>query len=579
MKVIEYLLKNQIKYYPINLVDDHKTNKKIPVGSLNGYGSQYPEFKTISDKELQNRQRINKDFPLIALNTYEQIILDVDEIDVFEKSFPKLAKLLKKKCIYYKSRNKRLPHYIIKVKNLPANPKARYAPPGCDVLCGQWAWFKRDEKLIHKDRSIIEIDFNDIIKTKVEPIKTKKECSKPETANIDDKYIDIDRKSKTIKSLLKRLLPNRSSDFDDWRNIGFIINYELGKDGYDIYDEWSKQSKDKYDKNGVLTFWNSIKPTNTPLTIATLRSYANKDDPILFNFKNEFTDGYVAEYFLELYSHQFASKNGMYYYYNGNYWVTDTKKNSYLHCFIDKTYYDVLVSALHMYDRKNKDAGIEKFADKLDKYRKNVEKLRSISFRENMVKNIINALDYYITITTGYDYNENYDTKYIDTSKNLIKQIHPNENIRNTYLTGVSTGLEGVNVQKFIIFSGGGGNGKGLLNELAMKTFGNYAYKLPTSVLMQPLKLGSNPEIASMNCKRFVITQEPEKDQKNKGSVVKELTGGSEINARLNFSNDTKTKLHCTLILECNDKPLMDEVNDAIHRRLIDISFQSSFIK
>ena len=38
-----------------------------------------------------------------------------------------------------------------------------------------------------------------------------------------------------------------------------------------------------------------------------------------------------------------------------------------------------------------------------------------------------------------------------------------------------------------------------------MKTFGNYGYKLPTSVLMQPLKLGSNPEIANMNCKRFVL--------------------------------------------------------------------------
>ena len=37
-------------------------------------------------------------------------------------------------------------------------------------------------------------------------------------------------------------------------------------------------------------------------------------------------------------------------------------------------------------------------------------------------------------------------------------------------------------------------------------------------------------------------------------------------------------KLKCTLIMECNEKPRLNEVSDAVSRRIIDIPFKSTFV-
>ena len=91
------------------------------------------------------------------------------------------------------------------------------------------------------------------------------------------------------------------------------------------------------------------------------------------------------------------------------------------------------------------------------------------------------------------------------------------------------------------------------------------------------MKQGSNPEIANCNDKRMVIIREPDEKQTLNASILKEITGGSEMNARLNHSNDTKTNLKLTLLLKCNEKPNISEVNDATYRRIIDIPFDSIF--
>lgn len=145
MKVTKYLKSNQIKYFPI------KIDGKTPKGGLNDYGSHYNEFNTINEDELKERQTKNKEFPLVALNTFEQVILDVDDVDAFKEAFPKIEQKLREKCINYKSRNKRLPHYLIKLINKPQeNDQKRYAIEGGDLLTGQWAWLKRNETIEDK---------------------------------------------------------------------------------------------------------------------------------------------------------------------------------------------------------------------------------------------------------------------------------------------------------------------------------------------------------------------------------------------------------------------------------------------
>jgi phage/plasmid-associated DNA primase len=81
-----------------------------------------------------------------------------------------------------------------------------------------------------------------------------------------------------------------------------------------------------------------------------------------------------------------------------------------------------------------------------------------------------------------------------------------------------------------------------------------------------------------MNNKRLVVAREPDKNLLFNCATIKEITGGTELNARLNYSNDTKTILNLSFILECNDKPKLNEVNDALSRRILDIPFKNRFV-
>ena len=107
MKVTNYLQNHQIKYFPVKLEFFEETKKTIPIGG------HYKDFFLKSAKELSTRQAKNIDYPLIGLNTFQQVILDIDNLENFKEKFPNIEKQLNDECIYYKSRNKRLPHYMI----------------------------------------------------------------------------------------------------------------------------------------------------------------------------------------------------------------------------------------------------------------------------------------------------------------------------------------------------------------------------------------------------------------------------------------------------------------------------------
>jgi phage/plasmid-associated DNA primase len=187
----------------------------------------------------------------------------------------------------------------------------------------------------------------------------------------------------------------------------------------------------------------------------------------------------------------------------------------------------------------------------------------------------------YITMTNGYDYEKVLQVSDEDyrTIENLIEQIHHDKDNRRCYESIIATSLEGKTLEKFIVFNGKGGNGKGLLNELLIATHGSYATTLNSSVLCIPLmSIGPNPDIASLNKKRFVVSSEAPSGSKFNNTVVKVLSGGGEVNARLCHSNDTRVKLQCTLVIECNTKPdFREDIDDAEIRRIIDLNFPCKF--
>jgi phage/plasmid-associated DNA primase len=137
----------------------------------------------------------------------------------------------------------------------------------------------------------------------------------------------------------------------------------------------------------------------------------------------------------------------------------------------------------------------------------------------------------------------------------------------------LATGLCGVTLQKFHICTGTGGNGKSILNSLALDCCGKYGYKLKPAILQEEIKTGANPEVANIHKKRFVVSQEPDKNKRLKSSTIKELTGDKDINARTLYSGNTETKLALSLLMECNDMPIIDETGGGVGRRLVAVPF------
>ena len=97
---------------------------------------------------------------------------------------------------------------------------------------------------------------------------------------LNDECIEINN-TKEIENLLKCLSKNRCENYDDWMKVGLIINNELGINGSEIFNEWSKNST-KYNKDKVKTFYDNIKPKENGLKIGTLKKMAKEDNIELY---------------------------------------------------------------------------------------------------------------------------------------------------------------------------------------------------------------------------------------------------------------------------------------------------------
>ena len=339
------------------------------------------------------------------------------------------------------------------------------------------------------------------------------------------------------------------------------------------------------------------------------------DDNINFYLPlKDFSSGLLADYFKMMYSNIFLYNNNTLYYYNGYYWIDEDKKSK-LHNFIDDIFYKHLskkvCKLIEEHKINNKEDKKDQYLEKLLLFQKNILNLRKCRYRNEFIDDICYKLTnnnikfdenpnifvfnnkvydllldgfiepyhkQYIKTTCGYDYDNYYSNDKIIELDNLLDTILPDVHLKNFYLTILATGLYGELVEKIVIAQGGGGNGKSLLNELMLETVGNYGYKLPSIVLLQELKTGGNPQLALLHNKRFVLSQEPNSSRRYCTSTLKELTGGSKLNSRKLHSNDCDVSLKLTFINECNKLPLLDEVNDAVIRRLSIIPFISKFV-
>jgi len=346
-------------------------------------------------------------------------------------------------------------------------------------------------------------------------------------------------------------------------------------------------------------------------------------DYIIFDLKGIICDHDYARIFKLLYKN-FIYSNENLYFYNNVIWKKQSKIESDLIQYVSVKFFEYLNTLFNLHIAKIKkinDINCDDNINFISKIKVSITKLKSNSERKNIIhsikseienNNIIfdsyfpnliafnNAIfdlenkkfiqskpEYYMSMSCGYDYifyktDEDKNKHEIRKNEilNLLNSIFPLLDIRNYYLKQLAMGMGGNLIEKFIICTGSGGNGKSLLHEFFKCMLGEYSYSLPVHILTHDLNNtgGPNPVLANLHLKRFVLTSEPESCKRLKCSTIKEITGNTNYNARTCHETKTDKILAMSLFLECNNKPLVDEVDEGLGRRLRVINFDSKFI-
>jgi P4 family phage/plasmid primase-like protien len=208
-----------------------------------------------------------------------------------------------------------------------------------------------------------------------------------------------------------------------------------------------------------------------------------------------------------------------------------------------------------------------------------------------MEARLIEPMDY-ICINTEYDYPEKRFPKAREELIETLRSIfETNEEIeqfpdslgqmtRHT-LEHIATSLSGNNkYERFYIWTGKGGNGKGVLSELVKRALGLYYHPIPHTIItkMSDKKDSACPPLAKAKGKRFVQFSEPEAEDKFQVGLIKELTGGDEITARDLYKSTIIYKPQWSLYGQTNNIPKLNRADGGAGRRIRVIPFNFSFV-
>jgi phage/plasmid-associated DNA primase len=449
----------------------------------------------------------------------------------------------------------------------------------------------------------------------VEIITTMNDVLRKYYVDVDNDVNEIYDTVTLVHNFIDILVGEYFNEYDKWTKVAMILKYTGSKINYDFYDtlvDFSKKSID-YNEDSVNKYWNKLDSKKITITIGSLFEFAKKSNSSEYRrilqkinlFKNiEISEKFICEKIKEIAGPCFFYNDERLYSFDlkNNLWYVDSTET--LKKFISDDLYDYIFALLNDcidsgsyldYQVKNlkKHCLKNKYLEELVKtfrtrfLNDNVE----INFDSNpfllgfnngvydLKKKIFRnyLFDDYITTRTGYNYtpSKEVDRKYVN---NLYEKIETDEKNRDLLWKILASGAIGVCYQKFVIFSGNGGNGKSLTTKFMLEVLGNYAYKGNINTLCSKQKTGANPEMANMHMKRYVVFSEPESTDKILNSILKDLSGGTKINARKLYENNCNLSILATFVVECNDIIMLkNDSTDGEIRRIISYCFGSKF--
>jgi P4 family phage/plasmid primase-like protien len=202
---------------------------------------------------------------------------------------------------------------------------------------------------------------------------------------------------------------------------------------------------------------------------------------------------------------------------------------------------------------------------------------------DNTIKDFrpIKANDY-ITRTTNYNINVKSNPTLKEKLIKLIRSMFESDEIYNYHLQTISNSLFGNKNESFIINSGKGRNGKGVCSTLIENALGSYFYAGESTFLTTVYKADRpNSTLYNLRGIRYFLTTEPEADNETKFNIglIKKITGNDTITTRDLNKGNISYKPQFTPFLQCNTKPKIDNIDDAIKNRFKIINFPFAFVQ
>ena len=526
------------------------------------------------------------------------VIIDVDDTPMFEEHYPELLSRLEN-TPKYMSRNKKGYHYLVKMKNAPSKACSKISKGKVhiyDVLNGcQASWCKHP--IENLDNDLVEVDYNDAMFQTETIEKCFTEANDSE--EIDEEVV-VSPKSVTelpeeVEEYIEEHFPECCLGV---KEMSHAFTIDLGKSKEAKYCPFEKRHHSK--SNTYLTY---SKKKHTLHHKCHCGNCKGKKE-LLTTFgsvdMSELTDHKLAKMFVEQYGDVFVRDADATYFYNGWMWHRDASEH-HLYYYLNEKFYTWMKEQYHKQNSMDTDdkGATFKAIRGLRQQKKKVDIIKEIN--RLIFKEIeFDSIWYYIHFTNGvldlrtmefgeskpeylnsqclgYDYAPRDETKMAWFMENVITRIFPDLEDRKTYLQYLSTALEGRTLEKMMIARGGGRNGKGVINELMIRTMGDYGHQCDANLFLGKVKDGANPALASLGNKRFVVFSEPNKASFLNASMIKLITGTEKVSARMLYSNKVSTTLQLTLVEETNARVKIDNVDEALEKRLEEVYFPSTF--
>jgi P4 family phage/plasmid primase-like protien len=439
--------------------------------------------------------------------------------------------------------------------------------------------------------------------------------------------LELIEKSITLVEMLKK---RRADNFHEWIRVGWSL-HNTHKSLFDTWVQFSKISK-KYVQGECDKLWKNMK--NDGYTIRSLMLWAKEDNPEAYkkfiqdDFDNNLKKNSIDNSFMiakALYSKYFDRfvcanpKDNLWYHFSEHRWhkcpgggklvllMSSDFANQYIlkgqefgkkalesnddkkHLLQQQEYFNKIAACLMDINFKKKMMEEAKNIFHDDMFIKRLDENPNLIGFENGVYDLSQKIfrnghpDDHISFSTNVHYMKwNDKNPYAAQINDFFEKILPNKNVRDYFLSRLSTCVSGENrEEKFYFCTGSGSNGKSLCFQLVSEALGDYYISCPVTIITRKRGASSaaSPELARMKGPRIGVYQEPGNDEELNIGIFKELSGNDKFMTRALYQEPIEVKPQLKSFMTMNEKPKITSDDGGTWRRLRVIEFNSKFVE